>query len=432
MTRSATAAQAAAPHQADPAPRDSGTARGAAQDAFDTGPQVLLHEDPQNLLPTALASLAMRDLTLVDSLLAFVEQLERQEEDPEQLEVLFQIDHLATRMRRNGENLLILAGHGGQSKHADPVPLLDVVRAAMSEVSEYTRVRAQELPEDVAISPDAADDLSHLIAELLDNATAYSATNLPVAVRGRSGEDGTLLLEVIDDGIGIPQDRLDQLNRWLATPPQLSEEVIRHMGLYVVSRLAARQGVNVQLQTRPFNGTTAYIRIPATLVVTASESQPPPQGPAEVQALPTVRQRGPRPSPPSTAQEGPNGLPRREPKRGRRTAAGPRSSSPRQVAPVQSTAPAADGELWELPQRRRTPDGPSSRRGGSTEETGPVRGQRPRNTAPEPSTGQPPGFAERIRADLDGLLSGQAEAAREIAARSEGNRAPGAERAMEK
>src|SRR5690606_27497164 len=210
--------------------------------------------------------------------LAFVEQLERQEEDPEQLEVLFQIDHLATRMRRNGENLLILAGHGGQSKHADPVPLLDVVRAAMSEVSEYTRVRAQELPEDVAISPDAADDLSHLIAELLDNATAYSATSLPVAVRGRSGEDGTLLLEVIDDGIGIPQERLDQLNRWLATPPQLSEEVIRHMGLYVVSRLAARQGVNVQLQTRPFNGTTAYIRIPATLVVTASESQPPPQG----------------------------------------------------------------------------------------------------------------------------------------------------------
>ncbi|WP_394326777.1 ATP-binding protein, partial [Thermobifida halotolerans] len=90
----------------------------------------------------------------------------------------------------------------------------------MSEVSEYTRVRSQELPQDVAISPEAADDLSHLVAELLDNATAYSSANLPVSVRGRMSEDGALLLEVIDDGIGIPQDRLDQLNQWLPPPPQ--------------------------------------------------------------------------------------------------------------------------------------------------------------------------------------------------------------------
>ncbi|UOE18981.1 hypothetical protein NI17_019780 [Thermobifida halotolerans] len=374
----------------------------------------------------------MRDLTLVDSLLAFVERLERQEEDPEQLEVLFQIDHLATRMRRNGENLLILAGHGGQNKHAEPVMLLDVVRAAMSEVSEYTRVRSQELPQDVAISPEAADDLSHLVAELLDNATAYSSANLPVSVRGRMSEDGALLLEVIDDGIGIPQDRLDQLNQWLATPPQLSEDVIRHMGLYVVSRLAARQGVNVQLQTRPFSGTTAYVHVPATLVTTTSAVPRPVRPPAEVSPLPPIGQRGPRPSLPSTTQKGPNGLPRRESKRNRRAAADTRPPKPQRDRPEPSTAPTANsGELWELPQRRRTAD-PPRHRGDEAEETVPVHGRHPQKAAPEPYAGQPPGFAERIRADLDGLLSGQSEAAQEIAARSEGNRTSGAERAMEK
>jgi len=396
-------------------------------------------DDPQNLLPTALATLAMRDLTLVDSLLAFVEQLERQEDDPEQLKVLFQIDHLATRMRRNGENLLILAGHGGQGKHTEPVPLLDVVRAAMSEVSEYTRVQLQDLPQDAAISPDAADDLSHLVAELLDNAIAFSAAKLPVVVRGRIGADGALLIEVVDDGIGIPAERLDQLNRWLATPPQLSEDVVRHMGLYVVSRLAARQNVSVQLQTRPFSGTTAYVRIPGELVTAVPpvpQTPRTPRPPAGTPALPPVGRRGPQPSPPAPTRTGASGLPRRESKRNRRTTPAspppPAPPPPRQDKPVRPSAPAAgSGELWELPQRRRSSDAPPRRRAG-VEGTAPEGGRGPRDASAGAFSGQPPGFAERIRADLEGLLSGQAEAAREIASRSQGNSTPGAERAMEK
>ncbi|TDQ55520.1 sensor histidine kinase [Actinorugispora endophytica] len=397
-------------------------------------PEPQNRDDSEDLLPTALASLAMRDLTLVDSLLAFVERLERQEEDPEQLDVLFQIDHLATRMRRNGENLLILAGHGVEGKHREAVPLLDVVRAAMSEVSEYTRVRTRELPEDTAISPEAADDISHLIAELLDNAIANSSDSIPVTVRGRLAEDGALLMEVVDDGIGIPDDRLAQLNTWLATPPSLNEEVIRHMGLYVVSRLAARQGAGVRLQTRPFSGTTAHIRVPAEVIGPVPRPPRGPAAPVEPQApgLPAPR-RGPVPRSGSATSVGPTGLPRRDPERRRDV---PVEPAPERDGPRRHGAPErADGELWELPRRRPVEEPRRSRGGRSAEEgeeTAPARGRRPQRAAAS-AAGRSPGFAERIRADLDGFISGQTEAAERVARGGEGNeRAAGPGKAVEK
>lgn len=228
----------------------------------------------QELLPTALASLALRDLTLVETLLQLVEELEENEEDPDQLEVLFRIDHLATRMRRNGENLLVLAGQDTRRDRHESVPLLDVARAAISEITDYSRTDITSIP-DVRVSGIAADDVSHLLAELLDNATSRSPKHTQVVVSARAIADGTVVLSVEDSGIGIPVERLAELNTRLEGPPVLDVGVTRHMGLYVVGRLAHRHGVRVQLQTRPFGGTTAYVVLPAHLVQGESSSGPP-------------------------------------------------------------------------------------------------------------------------------------------------------------
>jgi signal transduction histidine kinase len=142
-----------------------------------------------------LAGLALRDLTLVESLLQVVEKLESREEDAGQLELLFRIDHLATRMRRNSENLLVLAGHDGEGRDLEPVPLLDVVRAAISEITEYSRAQISSLPDVTVIGP-AADDVSHILAELLDNATSKSPESAAVVVRAERTGDGTMVVSV--------------------------------------------------------------------------------------------------------------------------------------------------------------------------------------------------------------------------------------------
>ncbi|RCV51964.1 sensor histidine kinase, partial [Marinitenerispora sediminis] len=219
----------------------------------------------QQLVTATLASLAMRDLTLVDSLLAIVEELEDSTEDPELLDQLFKIDNLATRMRRNGENLLVLAGQDSSDSHMEPVPLLDVARAALSEISDYDRVRLGRLPE-MFLSGQAADDISHLLAELLDNATAKSPDHAQVVISAQPMGEDKLLLTVEDEGIGIPESQLQALNERLSGAPVLDEQVIRHMGLYVVSRIAHRHGLQVQLQARAFRGLSAHVVVPNELL----------------------------------------------------------------------------------------------------------------------------------------------------------------------
>ncbi|MEY9210642.1 hypothetical protein NI17_014370 [Thermobifida halotolerans] len=225
---------------------------------------------------TALASLAMRDLTLVESLLDIVEELEDTTEDSDLLGKLFKIDNLATRMRRNGENLLILAGQDTGDPHLEPVPLLDVCRAAISEIGDYERVRLGRMPT-LFVAGRVSDDLSHLLAELLDNATAKSPDYAQVVISAQAMSGERLLITVEDEGIGIPDDQLAEINRRLEGPPVLEEDVIRHMGMFVVGRIAHRHGFEVQLQARAFRGISAHVVVPTELVsTTGPEPEPEP------------------------------------------------------------------------------------------------------------------------------------------------------------
>ncbi|MDT0378132.1 nitrate- and nitrite sensing domain-containing protein [Streptomyces sp. DSM 42041] len=225
--------------------------------------------------------LGLRTLGLVERQLGILEAMEAEESDPDDLATLFKLDHLATRMRRAGENLLLLAGaeHVG-AHHAGPVPLLDVLRAAVSEIERYERVQIAALPPHAQVSGFAADDLSHLVAELLDNATAFSAPDAEVTLSAWMLEKGDIMLSVQDEGIGVAEDRLAELNARLGDPaaqeapgtPGSGEEGDRAEpeglgnGLYVVARLAARHGLRVQLREQRQGGVAAVVVVPRTLL----------------------------------------------------------------------------------------------------------------------------------------------------------------------
>ncbi len=263
---------------ASPAASPTGSSAVPGRAAAGQGQAPSRPEDPDrdgNPLYQVLAGLALRDLTLVDSLLQIVEKLESHEEDAERLKLLFRIDHLATRMRRNSENLLALAGYDDAGRDFEPVPLLDVVRAAISEIAEYGRAHIASLP-DVQVAGRPADDVSHILAELLDNATSKSPQSAAVVVRADRTGDGTLVLTVADSGIGIPADQLADINARLGRPPVLEAAATRRMGLYVVGRLAQRHGLRVQLRERPYGGIAAHLILPRDLV----HGRPEPEAPA--------------------------------------------------------------------------------------------------------------------------------------------------------
>ncbi|WP_188282446.1 ATP-binding protein, partial [Streptomyces sp. CBMA29] len=220
-------------------------------------------------------NLSLRTLGLVERQLTLIEGLEDQEQEPDRLETLFKLDHLATRMRRNSENLLVLTGtehsHGAAAR---PVPLVDVARAAISEVERYERVRIQVLAV-ARIAGRAADDISHLLAELLDNAASFSAPHAEVHLSGWLLESGEVMLSVEDAGIGVPPERLGELNAVLADPDPAPPGTVSGMGLYVVSRLAHRHGVRVQLRPQKLGGTAAVVVLPRVLLPAAQPDEPP-------------------------------------------------------------------------------------------------------------------------------------------------------------
>ncbi|MFE0630482.1 nitrate- and nitrite sensing domain-containing protein [Streptomyces sp. NPDC058864] len=227
-------------------------------------------------------NLTLRTLGLVERQLTLIERLEDLVHDPDELSQLFKLDHLATRMRRNSENLLLLAGAEHGHAHPKPVPLVDVARAAVSEIDKYERVRIHQLPAG-RIAGFAADDLSHLIAELLENASAFSPPETEVELSGWMLESGELMLSVEDQGIGIPTARLDELNTLLAQadPAELTSVAeATGMGVYVVARLAARHGVRVQLRDAKRGGTTAVVVVPTALTAPAEDPDGP-QTPVE-------------------------------------------------------------------------------------------------------------------------------------------------------
>ncbi|PTH87638.1 histidine kinase [Streptomyces sp. A244] len=229
-------------------------------------------------------NLALRTLGLVERQLAVIENLEEREQDPDRLATLFKLDHFATVMRRHSENLLVLAGTEHVQHAAGPVPLVDVVRAAVSEIERYERVRIAALPPHAHIAGFAADDLSHLLAELLENATSFSPPDLPVEISGWLLENGEVMLSVQDEGIGMAEDRLERLNSRLAdfdpeAPYDQEGEDGLGLGLYVVARLAHRHGVRVQLREQKQGGVAAVVVLPRTLLAAAPAVAVPASGP---------------------------------------------------------------------------------------------------------------------------------------------------------
>ncbi|WP_432985657.1 nitrate- and nitrite sensing domain-containing protein [Dactylosporangium sp. CA-233914] len=215
---------------------------------------------------TMFVNLARRSQILVDRLIGHLDRLERGEEDPDRLAELFQLDHLATRMRRNDENLLVLAGADSTRIQREPAPLMDVLRAAQSEVEHYTRIEFGMIDRDIEIAAHAVNDMVHLVAELLDNATAFSPPDSAVIVEARRVGDRAVLL-VEDHGIGVSPEQLAELNDRLANPPMVDVAVSRMMGLVVVARLAARHGVKVELRAARERGTIADMTLPAGVLV---------------------------------------------------------------------------------------------------------------------------------------------------------------------
>ncbi|WP_330307288.1 MULTISPECIES: nitrate- and nitrite sensing domain-containing protein [unclassified Streptomyces] len=219
-------------------------------------------------------NLALRTLGLVERQLGVIEGLEEREQDPDRLATLFKLDHFATVMRRHSENLLVLAGAEHVQHHAGPVPLVDVVRAAVSEIERYERVRIAALPPHAHLAGFAADDISHLVAELLENASSFSPPDLPVEVSGWLLESGEVMLSVQDGGIGMTDERMSQLNSRLADfDPEDAYDLESGeglgLGLYVVARLAHRHGVRVQLREQKQGGVTAVVVLPKTMLAAA-------------------------------------------------------------------------------------------------------------------------------------------------------------------
>lgn len=211
-------------------------------------------------------NLSRRSQGLVQRQLKLIDQLEISEESPEALDNLFQLDHLATRMRRNSENLLVLAGTESATRSGRPVPVVDVLRAAVSEVEQYKRLVLQP-PPDVLVQGRAAGDLVHLLAELLDNATLFSPPGSQVVISAKVLEDDSLVIEVDDCGVGMGDAELADANTRLATSPTVDASVSRRMGLFVVGRLAARHEIGVILRRGHDDvGVTAAIALPARLV----------------------------------------------------------------------------------------------------------------------------------------------------------------------
>ena len=202
---------------------------------------------------------------LLERLLRLIDILERSEDDPGRLASLFQIDHLVTRMRRNSDSALVLAGHETSRDEAEPVTLVDVLRAAVSEIEQYNRV-VLDVPVDDWVSGDAVADTVHLLAELLENATAFSPKTTQVIVSGHPVRGG-LLVSITDAGTGIAEEYLGQLNWQLAHPSDADAAVSQHMGLFAVAHLAARHGISVALDLPPEGGTAAEVYLPASLIL---------------------------------------------------------------------------------------------------------------------------------------------------------------------
>ncbi|MFI7586331.1 ATP-binding protein [Spongisporangium articulatum] len=275
-------------------------------------------------LDEAFVSMSRRSQSMVEKQLAIIDELESQEQDPDQLRNLFRLDHLAARMRRYNDNLLVLAGSAVRTRATAPVKIAELFRAATSEMEQYERVRLQPVS-GASVAGTVTGELVHLLAELLDNAAMYSPPNTPIGLSAAFTADGGLQIEVVDSGVGISPGEIDRLNARLTQPESIDTQVPSRMGLFVVARLARRGGFGVLLQARPdATGTVALVRVPPNLVIgapgntgegpqvqpnlqlrpagreTPAAARPAPQAPAAVQARAAVARASNQPAPVQT------------------------------------------------------------------------------------------------------------------------------------
>lgn len=215
----------------------------------------------------SFVNVSRRSQSLLERQLRLFESLEQDEEDPDQLSTLFQLDHLATRMRRNNENQMLLSGSDLARRFNQPTELADVLRAGVSEIEQYPRVTVQPAPS-VRLVGYAASDLVRLTAELLDNAANFSSPESTVTVSSHQVPDGSVTVDIVDRGIGMSQAELIEANKRLAGTEEMDPATSRRMGLFVAGRLAVRHGLTVQLTPgQQGEGVRATMLLPATLIL---------------------------------------------------------------------------------------------------------------------------------------------------------------------
>ncbi|CAM3822890.1 nitrate- and nitrite sensing domain-containing protein [Nocardiopsis rhodophaea] len=214
--------------------------------------------------------IAHRNQSLVQRQLQLLDRVEREEEDPDLLEDLFHLDHLATRGRRNAENLIILGGAQPGRRWRNPIPLVDILRGAISETEEYARVKLRVVP-DLALSGTVVADVIHLVAELVENATSFSPPHTPVHIHSEVVPKG-VVVEIEDRGLGMSEESLAEANATLSKAPEFDVMAINsdsRLGLFVVARLAVKHDIHVQLCPSPYGGTRAIVLIPSALISSA-------------------------------------------------------------------------------------------------------------------------------------------------------------------
>ena len=325
--------------------------------------------------------LSRREQRLVDAVLAQVDRVERDETDPDRLQQLYQLDHLATRMARINLSLLVLGGSGAARVRREDAPMGKVLQAAISQIEHYTRVRFGSVDDDVAVVAEAVDEIVHLLAELLDNATGYSPPESEVWVTGRALGD-RIILQIVDEGVGLAPSRREQLNQLLAQPPAIDIAAVRAMGLTVVGHIAARYQIQVQLRPGQHGGTLAEVVIPKDVFrpIMAAERQP--------QLAPSVI-AGPPAGYSTTSRQRQR---QRRQWRRRRPARSPRSCSRPRRAPRRRACSTCRPRSTGSRRRARRPTTPRTTRRPRRR-----RASRPCRTTRRPATTAPPRRCRRGR-----------------------------------
>ncbi|TWE22130.1 sensor histidine kinase [Prauserella muralis] len=307
---------------------------------------------------SVFVNLSRRSQSLVQRQLQLIERLERDEEDADQLAILFQLDHLATRMRRNNENLMVLSGAEPGRRSGQPVTVTDVLRAAVSEIEQYQRVVVRT-PPPARVVGYAAGDLVRLVAELLDNATAFSAPETQVTVATRRMDDGSLSIDILDKGIGMNEAEVAEANTRLTEAGSVDLATSRRMGLFVVGRLAGRHGFGVALHGgKDIVGVRATVSVPAELVMGQEQGAQPPG--ATTMTQPPALPQHPEPQSAAPARQapaqGPGALPRRKPNGASRSGVLPGAAASGQQPPPPPTDNEVSGTALFTPIGREKQD----------------------------------------------------------------------------